>query len=139
MERLKEQDPYRTVIQIRRILEELGIFITESWIDSSVSSLFSVRIVISGTQVGSNGKGVTRILALASAYGEFMERLSNGMLLQRMGIDIFPHYSCGCMLPIDVIAQGGHLIDTLLTAMQTEQGGGGAPGRWAAIQSHVSS
>ena len=138
MERLKEQDPYRTVIQIRRILEELGIFITESWIDSSVSSLFSVRIVISGTQVGSNGKGVTRILALASAYGEFMERLSNGMLLQRMGIDIFPHYSCGCMLPIDVIAQGGHLIDTLLTAMQTEQGGGAhqADGRLSNLTFH---
>ncbi|MEG6505547.1 YcaO-like family protein [Nitratidesulfovibrio sp. 1201_IL3209] len=118
MGRLKECDPYDTVLRIRRILEELKIFTTESWIDSAVSSLFSVRVVLSGTQVGTNGKGVTRVLALASAYGEFMERLSNGMLLSKFGIDLCPHYSYGVTLQFEQVAQGGRLIDAVLFAMQ---------------------
>jgi YcaO-like protein with predicted kinase domain len=118
VDRLKERDPYDTVVRIRRILEDLKIFTTESWIDSGVPSLFSVRVVISGTQVGTNGKGVTCVLALASAYGEFMERLSNGMLLHRFGVDIFAHYSSGRTLPFEQVAQGGPLIDAVLFAMQ---------------------
>lgn len=37
----------------------------------------SLRLVIKGTDIGTNGKGMKKSYALASDYAEFMERLEN--------------------------------------------------------------
>ncbi|MGD9643054.1 MAG: YcaO-like family protein [Elusimicrobiales bacterium] len=78
----KARKPDETVSKIRSLLSELGIFPVEKWYNFSDNS-FSVRISdINNEDVGSNGKGITRSYALASAYGEFMERLQNRMLIR---------------------------------------------------------
>lgn len=76
----KESPPDQTVSRIRCILESLEIKShTESWI-SLEDRNYSLRLAINGTEIGTNGKGVTKELALASAYGEFMERIQNQYL-----------------------------------------------------------
>ena len=76
----KDCHPITTINRIRGILETLGCMPVENrWINNRNKS-YSVRLVISGTPLGSNGKGVTPELALASAYGEFMERIQNQFL-----------------------------------------------------------
>jgi ribosomal protein S12 methylthiotransferase accessory factor len=63
------------------MLEELGIQTDEVWFNN-LDCFYSCRVTIAGTAVGTNGKGVSRDLALASALAEFMERLQNQALLQ---------------------------------------------------------
>lgn len=76
----KDSHPIQTVNRIRHILEGLEIMPTEErWINNQNQS-YSVRLVINGTKIGVNGKGITPELALASAYAEFMERLQNQLL-----------------------------------------------------------
>ena len=72
----KEAMPLKTIEIIRNILSDLEIVMSEQW-TNSVAGLYSVRIEMMGTNVGQNGKGTSPAYALASAYGEFMERLQN--------------------------------------------------------------
>ena len=118
MNRLKDREPYETITFIRNILASFGFFITEAWSDSGVSSLYSVRLEIAGTRVGTNGKGATKLLALASAYGEFMERLSNGALFMHLEKDLSRHYGDRLYVPLLELAKGGRIIDTVLEAME---------------------
>jgi len=76
----KEKEPEETISSIRNILKHLGVEIDEEWVPKSTVNTFSVRVNIKGTQIGTNGKGVNKEYALASAYGEFMERLQNKAL-----------------------------------------------------------
>jgi len=80
----KDAIPYNTIKAIREILHHVGIEVYEqNWEDIS-SKCFSVRVEIDGfSNVGTNGKGTTRFFALASAYGELMERLQNKKLLNK--------------------------------------------------------
>lgn len=78
--KFKEEEPLATINRIRNILFHAGIFTVETWTDSGIRGCYSVRIEIAGTQIGQNGKGVTREFALASGYAEFMERLQSGYL-----------------------------------------------------------
>ncbi len=75
--RYKECVPEETVKKIVDILSMHGI-ITErkSEYRSSIDTN-SLRLVIKGTDIGTNGKGMKKSYALASAYAEFMERLEN--------------------------------------------------------------
>lgn len=79
--KFKDDQPVCTVNRIRRILHELDILTTEQWSQAG-DSMHSVRVEIVGTDVGQNGKGTTPEYALASAYGEFIERLQLGTLYQ---------------------------------------------------------
>lgn len=74
----KDARPMDTVERIRGILDECGIKTTVIWSESDVPNCYSLRVNIEGTKVGTNGKGVTKDFALASGYGEFMERLQLG-------------------------------------------------------------
>lgn len=74
----KDAHPLDTVKRIKDILVEQGIQTVEKWYESSVPNCFSLRVTIAGTVFGTNGKGITKELALASAYGEFMERIQLG-------------------------------------------------------------
>ena len=76
----KDAQPADTLCRIREILRAHGIQTREQWNDSGVPHCHSVRVMITGTPFGTNGKGVTRELALASGYGELMERLQLGYL-----------------------------------------------------------
>ena len=82
--RYKEVKPEDTVKKIKKILEELGIDVEEDWTDRSSVDTYSLRICIKGSDVGQNGKGMTKEFAMASGYAEFLERLQNGLFRFRM-------------------------------------------------------
>ncbi len=82
----KEKQPLETITTIKNILNNVGIYMTESWTNPkniAFSTVFSLRINIFGIgRYGTNGKGTTPEYAIASAYGEMMERLQTGHLLK---------------------------------------------------------
>ena len=78
----KDDSPINTVNRIKGILKEYGIETIECWNDSGVPYCHSLRVSVFGTDFGVNGKGVTEELALASGYGELMERLQLGRIFK---------------------------------------------------------
>ena len=81
----KEKKPTETVSYLKGILKDYGIRVEEEWLDESCVGTYSLRLSIKGTDIGTNGKGCTKEYAAASAYGEFFERLQNGILCNAMG------------------------------------------------------
>lgn len=81
--RYKETTPDKTVKRIREILKENKIQVEENWTKKSSINTYSLRLCIKGTNIGQNGKGMTKDFALASAYAEFLERYQNGILVFR--------------------------------------------------------
>lgn len=84
-DRKKECSPLKTVEKARKILSDLDIMTMETWKDlydpsKAEPKSFSVRVDIPSCGIGTNGKGSARTYALASAYGEMMERLQNLIL-----------------------------------------------------------
>lgn len=73
----KEKLPSETVSYLRDILDKLNIKTEEKWHSSKLANTYSLRLSIKNTTIGSNGKGITKDFARASAYGEFFERLQN--------------------------------------------------------------
>lgn len=83
-EQYKAVSPTETVNTIREILNRIGIQLEETWYDSGIENCWSVRCNIKGaSEPTANGKGITRDFALASAYGEFMERLQSGLFFYK--------------------------------------------------------
>lgn len=82
--RYKEITPEETVKKLKKILKEMKIEVEEKWSKRSSVDTYSVRICIKGTDIGQNGKGMTKEFAMASGYAEFFERLQNGMLRFRI-------------------------------------------------------
>lgn len=79
----KDKLPLETINLIKKILKENKIKIRESKITNINNSVFSVRVELKNIPgVGTNGKGITKEYALASAYAEFMERLQSGFLIK---------------------------------------------------------
>lgn len=76
----KDDSPMNTVSRIKQILKNCGIETEEKWNESGVPNCYSIRVSVFGTAFGVNGKGVTEEFALASAYGELMERLQLGKI-----------------------------------------------------------
>lgn len=81
----KEEKPLITINKIRSILNDVGIFVTEKYIQNG--DYFTCRIEIANDNLkrfnlGTNGKGTSMEYAYASAYAEFMERLQNNVLLK---------------------------------------------------------
>jgi ribosomal protein S12 methylthiotransferase accessory factor len=75
----KESSPNNTLLKIKKILDNAGIFTYESAISNPHDNIYSTRsqTLDSLGGVGQNGKGLTLEYALASGYGELMERLEN--------------------------------------------------------------
>ena len=112
--------PRDTVERIRGILRDLGIETEESWTDSGVGKISSVRITVKGTGTGQNGKGTDRDFACASGYAEFMERLLTGYLL--------PERLCAMkgrrqMTREEILAEGGELLEGTLRQIRLRDGG----------------
>ena len=74
--RCKDRSPSDTVRDAREIISKLGLFTSERWF-TPISGLYSIHLSVIGTSIYSNGKGSTPEYALASAYGELLERLQN--------------------------------------------------------------
>lgn len=83
-ERFKDCSPEQTVENIQKILSGIGLTIHERWHESGIDDCFSVTIyALECEPFRSNGKGVTRALARASAYAELIERIQCGLLLYK--------------------------------------------------------
>lgn len=76
----KDVAPEDTIFNIYSALYKCGINITYSQNPKSVNGCYSNRVTIEGTSLGSNGKGVNKIYALASGHAELAERLQNNMI-----------------------------------------------------------
>ena len=76
MDRYKEAQPQDTVAHVKELLAGVGLDM-QGQVHSCVGKLFSVHIVDKATGFSTNGKGASRDLCLASAFGEAMERLQN--------------------------------------------------------------
>lgn len=76
----KEVSPTETVAKLKNILTKLGIETEEHWLTESFLGTYSLRLTFKGTTIGTNGKGISREYALASAYGELFERYQNNLL-----------------------------------------------------------
>lgn len=82
----KAREPEDTIFLVRSILhEKLGILMKEEHYKGE-DEFYSCRINIANyslneLNIGTNGKGMKLEYALASAYGEFMERLQNQLLI----------------------------------------------------------
>ena len=82
--KFKDSPPDVTVAQIQQILASMNIGVTEHWNDSGVENCWSLNLTADGaTPLAANGKGITKELARASAYGEFIERLQCGLMLYK--------------------------------------------------------
>ncbi len=69
-EKFKEAKPQDTVAKIKGILDSLGIEVYETWYDSGLENCYSLTVSAKGGIPTSNGKGITKDFARASAYGE---------------------------------------------------------------------
>lgn len=76
----KDSSPMATVNRIKGILNTLGLEVQERWFESGVPYCYSNKISIPGTTFGTIGKGLTKEFAIASAYGEMIERLQVGFI-----------------------------------------------------------
>lgn len=81
--RYKETSPEKTVKRIKEILKKHGVAVEENWTKKSSVGTYSLRLCVKGTNLGQNGKGMTKEFAMASAYAEFLERYQNGILVFR--------------------------------------------------------
>lgn len=87
-EQYKADSPYNTISRIRDIIKKLEIFVTEQDFYSFDNNIFSCRTIIDNVgfrkhNLGTNGKGLSAEFALASSYGELMERLQAGFLFRK--------------------------------------------------------
>ena len=82
--RYKEVTPEDTVKRLKELLKKIGIEVIEKWSDESSVGTYSLRVAIKGTDIGQNGKWMTKEFAMASGYAEFFERMQNGMFRFRM-------------------------------------------------------
>ena len=83
--RRKAVPPEETIFRIREILRERDLFVVETTFPKRYGT-YSCRLELGdpplfGQGFGVNGKGMSPRYALASAYGELMERLSAGALM----------------------------------------------------------
>lgn len=79
----KDKFPKETITLIKNILKQNGVNVKESRIINVKNSIFSIRIELKDIPgIGTNGKGISKEYARASAYAEFMERLQSGFLIK---------------------------------------------------------
>jgi len=78
----KDCPPVDTIKKIKKILKKYNIKVKEGKVININNSIYSVRIELKDFKgIGTNGKGITKDYALASAYAEFMERLQTKNLI----------------------------------------------------------
>lgn len=85
----KEDTPINTIAKIRNILANVSLLPYEEVWYHPYNEIYSVRLQCPEdvSDFGANGKGRSRLYALASAYAEFIERLENGYLTGIYGLN----------------------------------------------------
>ena len=81
--KFKDRNPQDTVLEIRSILDEIGLSPEFTWTEKSYEGARACRLSFPPTQTGVNGKGTDEEYSRASAYAELIERMSNGILFVR--------------------------------------------------------
>ena len=76
----KEKMPEETIKELENILSSLDIEVVEEWQDMSSIGTYALRLYIKDSDMGSNGKGINKVYARASAYAELIERMQNDLL-----------------------------------------------------------
>lgn len=76
----KDSSPLDTVERIKGILRDFGVEPQMTWFDSGVPYCYSNKLTLPGTTFRTIGKGLTKDFAIASAYGEMIERLQVGFI-----------------------------------------------------------
>ncbi len=123
-ERFKDARPEDTVARIQGILKSLGIVLEELWTDSGLEDCWSLNVRIPGSySFFANGKGITKALARASAYGEFIERLQCGLFLykfQSIGRDprlnLQSYAPDGKYMTVQELEENGEWMDPIIAA-----------------------
>ena len=77
--KFKDMPPEETVKKIQSILNSLNIEVEEKWNESGIDHCHSLSVTLRNGYASSNGKGITKELARASAHAEFIERLQQGL------------------------------------------------------------
>lgn len=83
----KDTTPEKTVQRIEQILAQVGLTAHVEWTSSGLQGVFSNRVTLFPTTIGTNGKGTDEIYSLASGYAELIERLENGVLMSSLSSD----------------------------------------------------
>ncbi|MBP2642739.1 MAG: hypothetical protein H6Q67_626 [Firmicutes bacterium] len=83
----KDELPIKTINKVREIFGNLGLLTVETSWKNSVDGFYSVSVAIENTDITTNGKGTSSEYALASAYGELMERVQN-LVNYRLSLDL---------------------------------------------------
>lgn len=92
--RYRDSLPEATINNIKDILcRKLGLALQEECTEP-ITGCFSARVNLPDSVVGTNGKGMSPELAMASAYAEFMERIQNQMLFE-MAINLSGYVDAG--------------------------------------------
>lgn len=76
--RYKDIPPTETIERNKKILEGLGIEIEEEVIHNT-NNIWTSHLNFPSICFGTNGKGTTELFCKASAYGEALERIQNGI------------------------------------------------------------
>ena len=99
-EKFKDASPVSTVERIINILKSINIEVTEVWHDSGLENCHSLTLRAGKGFPTSNGKGVSKEFARASAYGEFMERLQSGLFFYKFqSFENDPEVNLQCYAP----------------------------------------
>ena len=110
----KDASPESTVEKIQKILKSLNIEMVEEWADENEIDTYSLRLHLKNCDaIGSNGKGMSRAYAQASAYAEFMERLENHRIVTNR--ILFHHSNVNGSGPIISENEAFLSIDELVT------------------------
>lgn len=120
-QKFKEVSPDKTVKKIQKILTSVDIEVQESWNDSGLSNCFSLNLYANGGNPFSNGKGITKDFAQASAYAEFIERLQGGLffyknqsIIRDKEIDIHTYAPDAKYMSVEELEQNGEWMDYLI-------------------------
>lgn len=81
--KFKDNSPMETVEVIKNILKENHIEVEEIWGETKVPYCHALQLKIVGLNFSVSGKGLSREYALASAYGELIERVQLGFIGKR--------------------------------------------------------
>ena len=126
-EKFKDRDPKATVEKIRGILSNIGVEVVEKWNDSGVENCYSLSVHPEGGTPNSNGKGITRDFARASAYAEFIERLQAGLFTYKyqsinhqQGLNIHTYAPDVQYMTMAEIIEKGEWMDYLTNAYGPE-------------------
>lgn len=119
--KFKDMPPEETVNKIQKILTSLGIEVEETWYDSGVDHCHSLSVTHKGGYASSNGKGITKELARASAYAEFIERLQQGLHYYKLqsqagipGLDLHTYAPDGKYMTVQELIDNSDWMDILI-------------------------